>query len=435
MALAYFTICSRNYLAYALTLRESLLAAAPEADFRIFLADAPIDGEPPCEKIVNLDELALPDRDDMAFRYTVLEFNTAIKPFCFQYLFDRAGFDAAVYLDPDILVLRPLDHVIEALAGGADAVLTPHITAPLDDGFSPGDLDILRSGVFNLGFVALTDAPEARRFIDWWAKRCETDCRVDIPSGLFVDQKFAEFIPSFLARAAILRNPGYNVAYWNLAQRPVTRDPEGRWRAAGELMRFFHFSGVAPGDRSVFSKHQNRFRTETLGPAHDLLFDYLDRLEANGRRRWSSVPYGFDRFSDGNLIPAEARRVYARCKALGEKLRPFESFFDLLNAPSPEVDQTPSPISVFMYETWRSRPDLQELFPLSRAAGRRAFSRWFLLYAANEPWAAGPLAPPAAAGARGAALKLTHRVFRSLPASVRNLIRRRIRRNVARGRR
>ncbi len=425
MNIAYFTICSRNYLAYALTLRESLREAAPNADFRIFLADAPIDGASPCDSVVDLDALALPDRDDMAFRYTVLEFNTAIKPFCFQYLFDRAGADAAIYLDPDILALKPFTHVIDALEGGADAVLTPHITAPLDDDGAPGDLDILRSGTFNLGFIALSNTPEARRFIDWWAKRCETQCLVDLASGLFVDQKFAEFIPSFIEQARIVRNPGYNVAYWNLAHRPVARDGEGGWTAGGEPLRFFHFSGVAPDDRSVFSKHQDRFRPETIGEARDLLTDYLGRLAANGADRWRAVPYGFDRFSDGRLIPAAARRIYAKRKAAGETMTPFEPFDDALNAPSPDVDQSPAPVTLFMREVWRSRPDLQQLFPLASAAGRRGFARWFVLYAEKECRADATLTAPARAGGRGAALKLAQRVFRALPEPARKFVARR----------
>ena len=129
---------------------------------------------------------------DMAMRYTVMEFNTAIKPFCIMDIWRRRGFDAAVYIDPDILVLRPLDAVESALRAGADCVLTPHLLEPLDDKFFPDDNQIMRTGVYNLGFGAFANTAGGRRFVEWWARKCETECVVDLENGLFVDQRFAD---------------------------------------------------------------------------------------------------------------------------------------------------------------------------------------------------------------------------------------------------
>ncbi len=427
MTPTYFTICSRNYLAYALTLRASLLAASPGAAFTIFLADEPVEGDAPCDNIIPVAEIGLPDLRDMAFRYTVMEFNTAIKPFCFEYLFDRCGAEVAIYLDPDILVFKPLDHITSALESGAEAVLTPHVTAPPeDDGKRPDALDLLRSGTYNLGFAAFANKPEARAFIRWWTKRCETDCVCDLSRGLFVDQKFAEFVPSFVGRTEILRHPGYNMAYWNLTQRPIDRSTDGTWTAAGESMRFFHFSGVVPGDASIFSKHQNRFTPEMIGPARDLLHDYHARLEANGCRQWAQAPYGFAHFNDGTLIPPGARRVYARSKDVGEFVVPFEPAYDRLNAKSPDVDQDArAPITVFMEEIWRGRTDLQRVYPLSSALGRRGFHRWFVVNGERECGVTPPLLAPARDGGVGAGLSATRKVFGFLPKPVRNFLRRR----------
>lgn len=386
MTPVYFTICARNYLAYALTLRASLLAAEPGARFFIFLSDAPIDGPPPCGDIVDASALALPNPDDMAFRYDVMEYATAVKPFCFGYLFDRVGADAAIYLDPDILVLRPLEPVIEALRAGAAAALTPHILGPMDDGRMPGEREILSSGSFNLGFAAFANAPEARAFLGWWGGKLATTCFADPAAGLFVDQKWADFAPSFIGALAILRDPGLNVAYWNLARRPLARDGAG-WTAGGAPLCFFHFSGVAPGDAAVFSKHQNRFSPADLGEARSLLDGYLASLALHDHARWRAVPYAHDRYIDGALIPREARRLYARgviAKPPGREGL-FAPDHAALNAASAEADQdAAAPITVFMHEVWRSRPDLQALFPLGAAAGRAGFHRWFILNAARE---------------------------------------------------
>ena len=425
MNTAYFTICSRNYLAHALTLRDSLLAAKPGAKFRIFLADEPIEGTPPCEGIIQAADLNLPDYSDMTFRYTVMEFNPAIKPFCFEYLFDREGAEHVVYLDPDILVLRPLEHVTEALANGADAVLTPHITAPPpEDGKTPSDLDLLRSGTYNLGFAAFANRPETRRFIRWWARKCETKCVSDLAQGLFVDQKFAEFVPSFVERTIILRHPGYNAAYWNLTEREITREDNG-WHAAGAPLHFFHFSGVVPEDRSVFSKHQERFTINSIGAANLLLQEYLDRLAHNRAAAWSDVSYGYDQFSDGTLIPTEARRVYMRDKASGRTPVPFRADYERLNARSPLVDQDPGiPITAFMEEVWRGRPDLQSAFPLSSTKGRKSFHRWFLSNAEQEHRASVLLRAPARASGVGSGESTLRAIFGCLPRPVQRIMRR-----------
>ncbi|MEX0644825.1 MAG: hypothetical protein WD076_05915 [Parvularculaceae bacterium] len=464
MTLAYFTICARNYLAYALTLRASLLAAVPGAQFYIFLADEPVAGGDPCDGIIPAAALAgfaafssdqpettssqsapaRADYADMAFRYTVMEFNTAVKPFAFAHLFDRLGVDAAIYLDPDILVLRPLEAVTDALAAGAEAIFTPHLTAPLADGLSPSDEDIARAGVFNLGFAAFANRPEARAFIRWWAGRCATDCFVDLERGLFVDQKFCERAPSMIEKTAILADPGLNVAYWNLKHRPVARGPDG-WTAAGAPLVFFHFSGVVPGDPTVFSKHQNRFSPKDLGPGRALFAEYLARLEANGHKRWRDVPYAYDRYTDGTPIPPAARRLYARGGGaasrsfsplpftgegdarLGESARSdkralFAPNYDALNALSADVVQDEgAPVTLFMREVWLGRADLQAAFPLSSASGRRGFCRWFILNGEKEARASEILLAPArAAGAGPGPLERAARgIYQKLPEKLR----------------
>lgn len=382
MSLAHFTICSRNYIAYALTLRESLLRADPSADFFIYLADDAQGLNLPAEvKVVPAADLAMPALWDMALRYTVMEFNTAIKPFCILDLWDRRGYDAVAYLDPDLYFFRPLTSVKEAFAAGHDCVLTPHLLEPLADDFHPDDIQILRTGVYNLGFGAFARRPGARRFVEWWAKECETKCVVDLEAGLFVDQRLADYAPAFCDNALILRDPGYNVAYWNYKHRRVAKGAGG-WAADGAPLTFFHFSGVVPGDASVFSKHQNRLTVGDLGPAKELLTDYLAALDRNGHAAWKKTPYAFDRFSDGQPITAEMRKVYAKSKhaRITERARAFRPRYELFNALAPVAHDGAKdfPVTRLMHEIYRGRTDLHDIFSLATVEGRRSFTHWFL---------------------------------------------------------
>jgi hypothetical protein len=381
MKIGCFTICSRNYLAYALTLCDSLQKAEPSLDFKIFLADAPLDTPPPKNVvIIPVSEIDPVEMRGMSFRYTVIEYNTAVKPFCFDYMFDQAGYDAVIYLDPDIHLFAPMQQVHEALAGGASCVLTPHILAPLPHEDTESEFDLMRSGTFNLGFAAFANVPDARAFITWWKDKLRQHCRVDLQRGLFVDQRFVDFAPSFLEHLKVLRDPGYNVAYWNLANRPVSRTAKG-FTAAGSPLVFFHFSGVSPGAPDVFSKHQSRFDMTNIGDAADLVRAYLESLTANGQTRWSAIPYAFGKFDTGEPIVAPMRQ--------GPPADPSAPFaapnHAYWNAPSKQVDQTPgTPITRLMHAIHLARPDLQDAFPLSTISGRRGFHAWFIANGARE---------------------------------------------------
>jgi hypothetical protein len=156
-------------------------------------------------------------------------------------------------------------------------VLTPHLTAPLADDRHPSDLSILQSGTYNLGFVAMRRCDDTARLLRWWQGKLERDCVVDIPRGLFTDQKWMDLVPGFCARTVVERHPGWNVAYWNLAHRQVDPGPSG-FTVNGQPLFFFHFSGYDPRSASI-SKHQDRFTLAACTPATQQLFAlYTERL-------------------------------------------------------------------------------------------------------------------------------------------------------------
>jgi glycosyltransferase involved in cell wall biosynthesis len=382
----YFSICSNNYLAYARTLAESLRRADPSARFVLFLADEVRGAYEPAAlgfELVEAKDLGIHCFADMAFRYDVMEFNTAIKPSCIRYLFER-GADAVVYLDPDLYVVEPLEHVLQALAAGSDIVLTPHACAPLDDGGDPDDIRIMRTGAYNLGFGAVANTPTTRALVDWWARHREGNCVVDLDAGLFVDQKFMDLAPCMVESTCILRHPGYNVAYWNLMHRPVQRSPEG-WLAGGRKLHFLHFSGVVPGNREVYSKHQNRYTARNIGELDVLLQQYLDCLERNdtlGGLRFSGIPYLYNSYLDGSSIPREFRCIYRRHTQPGRELAFLDLFspaLDLYLQPVPELSLPGEPvINLLMQQLWSQRVDLQRNFDLNSPGGRWRFAEWFV---------------------------------------------------------
>lgn len=383
MKTAFFTICSRNYLSYALTLQRSLMQHEPDVPFFIYLADESLEiGQLPAATIIPVCDLTLPDLLNMAFRYTVMEFNTAIKADCFLDLLTRRGFEAAVYLDPDIQVFAPMDEVHATLARGASAVLTPHVLGPLPPGAFPDEIDILKSGVFNLGFAAFARTEESLSFIRWWAGKLHSDCYSAPERGLFVDQRFVDFAPALIEHLSILRHPAYNVAYWNTARRTVASS-NGQYTVDGLPLVFFHFSGVVPGKPEVFSKHLGPQAASAGGALMSLVREYIAALEANGHASWSVLPYAFGHFRDGSPILPPMRRHPPR------KGTPEDWFaapdLKYWSAPDPRVEQKRGQkITRLMMGFWELRPDVQIAFPLSNASGRNGFIAWYNRHGVRE---------------------------------------------------
>src|SRR5437667_9697897 len=321
---AVCTIVSKNYLHYARTLMDSVHAVHPEWQPYVLLVDEVRgDFDPKAERFRCLEvaELPLPDKQKFLFRYTILELNTAVKPWLLEWLFETEGMDRVVYLDPDIYVYRRLREVEQALADGALMVLTPHLTGELNDDHSPSEQEILKTGCYNLGFIALARHPRLATLLHWWQSKLEFDCRVDFAEGLFVDQKWMDLAPGMFEDVRVLRHEGYNVAYWNLAHRRIEMRGND-YLVNGQPLVFFHFSGVNPQCPETFSKHQDRFRLADLGDEAELVTRYCEDVLANGQaacRHWS---YAFGTFADGGKITDVIRSYYRRHRSAQDDAGP-----------------------------------------------------------------------------------------------------------------
>ncbi|MCC7325797.1 MAG: glycosyltransferase [Burkholderiales bacterium] len=385
----FFTIVSNNYRHFARSLVASVRAHDPDIDAYVAICDEPLVAPDSRDAFTEIPirELGLPQFDRFTFQYTILELNTAIKPWVFAALFAR-GYERVIYLDPDIKVYGRLDPILARL-DAAQIVLTPHLTGQLDDGRKPTELQILQSGSYNLGFVALRRTEETRRFVAWWQGKLERDCVVDIPRGLFTDQKWIDLVPGMYPGVAIERDSGWNVAYWNLKHRVLTTDDDGRIRVDGQPLLFFHFSGFTPGAR-LFSKHQDRYTIDDVPPAVRALADgYAQDLARNGLDECRQLAYAFGRLPSGVAIPDLVRRCYREdfpwdephpdlWTAEGERF-----VVDWLNRPAPAQGRSPW-LTRLALALYRTRPDLQAAFPDVGGKHGKSYAHWFVEQSAAQ---------------------------------------------------
>ena len=310
MIRAACTIVSFNYLPYARTLCDSYLAFHPNDQFYVLLVDrVPAGFDPSQEKfqLVPVESLGISNFNAVAFKYSILELNTNVKPTFLKKLFND-GAEQVIYFDPDIMVCSPLDPVLEALHENA-IVLIPHSTAPNEENVY-SEVLLLVAGVFNLGFIALSKSQETERFLNWWERRCLDLAYEERWTGLFVDQKWINLVPCYFDSVYILKHPGCNVAYWNLHERALHKK-QGLWTVNGGPLVFFHFSGIHVDGGDRISKHTDQFDLVSRPELQELFSDYRQRVVENGIRNTSAQPYAFGHFSNGTLVNKLQRAALA----------------------------------------------------------------------------------------------------------------------------
>ena len=384
MAVDFFTICARNYLAFAAVLGESVLKQHPGSRFTVWLLD---EGDYPalpdgigCRPLSQA--ISDSEKAELTLRYHILELATAVKPVCMMRHFAE-GAERVVYLDPDICVFRPLDEVFEALDSGAQGVLTPHLMAPLpQDGAHPDDLDIQRSGIYNLGFLALASGRETDELLAWWWGWLKTHCFADPSTGVFTDQKWMNFSALFWPRLLVLRHSGYNVAYWNLPQRSLAK-ADNDWQVDGEPLVFFHFSGFDPVNPGQLSKHQDRIDVRPWSDLAKLLAFYADAVMRRGHGQTCRLKLPALTFDNGIPFDNVCRRLYLDCQ--GRFANPLATgpgtFFAWIN--EPVFDGSPK-LSRYLKAIYDLRVDVQKAFPDLSGRDRADFLSWVRSSAIQE---------------------------------------------------
>ena len=321
-----FTSFTYAYLGRARVLLSTLRAAHPDWAVCAAVVDEPPPGTDEAnllagfDLVLRLHDLGIPRARAWLFKHDVVEACTAVKASAMLRLMD-AGFSTVVYLDPDIAVFHPLDTVLTALDGAA-IVLTPHQASPNRNACVMADNELvsLRLGAYNLGFIAVRSVGAGRGFVEWWAAQLLRACYDDPAAGLFTDQKYIDLVPGLFDGVAILRDPGCNVASWNLSTRRLSIGADGGIRVNEAPLRFMHFTKInAVGDIML-----DRYAGDSIEALE--VWNWYRRQVA--RRQPAAVPDGYWRyatFSNGVAVPREARLLYRENRHLRAGDDPFDA--------------------------------------------------------------------------------------------------------------
>ena len=382
----FCTIIAKNYVAQARVLAESFLRHNPDGKFSVLFVDDPephVDpgGEP--YEVITPDALDFANYERMAAIYDVVELSTAVKPWFLKHLIARGEASTITYLDPDIEVFDDLGEIVR-LAEQHGLVLIPHLTAPLPrDGRKPGESEILTAGTYNLGFISVAADDRVGPLLDWWAERLENDCLNDPARGLFVDQRWIDLVPGWVPGMHVLRDPGYNVAYWNLPTRTVDKDGD-RYLVDGRPLRFFHYSGFDPAHPDALSRHQNRIDLQAEPALAELCANYARSALDHGYEEARHWRYDWAYLPDGSKLDRSARRVYREGVMSGRLTEsPFsrqgaKELIKYLTEPTDAAGGAAG-ITRYMRAVYDSRADLRSAFPSLTSENAVAF-------VCGQPW-------------------------------------------------
>ena len=388
MRLAGCTIAPHALLAQARVLIESFFAHAPNGHFYLLL----VDGLPPHETLdprvhlVEPSQLPTDEYTALCFEYNGGELCAALKAWFLFVLLTLYGERRVVVLDPEALLLQPLDVMHEAL-GAANLVLTPNFIAPapFQVGVTEDEL-LLRVGAYHSGILGVRATDETTRFLAWWAERLRHGCHVDPARGLFLDQKWLDLAPALFDGVAVLRDPAYHVTWANLYGRDLTEE-RGQYRVNGQPLVYFRFSGLDPLDRQVRGASGQPLSLAPDSPLRRLIDSYAARCLDEGHQRLQRLPYPYAALDNGVPIHPLLRGLYGDLDDVTRRgfgnpfvTAPPGSFWRWATAMRIDLNG----LTPFLVHLHGARPDVAAVYPHIQGEHRAAFVHWAQTHGMRE---------------------------------------------------
>lgn len=315
------TIATVNWLHYAINLARSVRsnwADAPPLWIAVVGAEGVVlpSFEMPADvHFVAVEDLSIPNLGWLSAKFTSGELCGTVKPFLVRYLLDH-GADQVVFSDADIHFFAAPCSLMQ-LAAHHSLVVTPHVLAPFrpDEAWlRPSMGDLSYAGVLNSGLFVVSSAPDSRAFLEVWADLCTGPGAFCDDLGPQREQNAFNWMIGFAADVAVCRDPGLNVAYWNLHERTLRwagLDGGGPdvWTLEDTPLVCFHFSGFE-GASGRLSKFDGRYDLSLDINLHALCAFYARRLEEAGRAVFEAI--GPQRVVRGASLGRAARELFKR---------------------------------------------------------------------------------------------------------------------------
>lgn len=328
MAKIAFTICSNNYLAQAKTLGDSIQKTNSDYQFFIGLTDkliAEIDyQEEIVHSIIPCEEIGIPDFDTLWKKYSIIEFNTCLKPFYFKYFGERfPDLEYIFYLDPDTVLYGNMSEIEKEFGMGGRVLVTPHILTPISiDDKMPNESQFLIYGIYNLGFLGLKNPQQSIGFLDWWKERTYHLGYNKTSEGLFVDQLWLNLVPIFFKDVIVSKHPGLNMAPWNLHERSLSFVNSRYYVNNVSPLIFYHFSNYKYSNPNSICINYDRYNFETRSDLILIYKTYNNLLLKNGIQKLCLIKCQYMAMRERHLIDERKKSTRGTIKYYLKKVFP-----------------------------------------------------------------------------------------------------------------
>ena len=319
---AVLTISSHNYMPYGLTCLTTAKHYNQEYDVYYVIADC-YNGDlyKKYEKdivFVSLQDLNYSDEEivNLTFKYNIIEFNTCIKPQAILYLLNK-GYQTVIYLDPDIECYNSFEQLLLDTKNQS-IIVTPHKMTEKENPLIE-DKQFLNNGIYNLGFLAINNKVESRKFLDWWDKKLRKECYIHYEEGLATDQIWVVLASTIFEGFCVYKNEGVNVAYWNIHERKIEK-MNNNYFVNNLPLVFFHFSSLSLTCNQSFLKS-----IDDIQPGFKNFYnEHVKKVKCFDFDLFCNIPYSFSTYSDGSIIPKGHRWLYGYSLYLQERFKnPF----------------------------------------------------------------------------------------------------------------
>ena len=313
-----------HFLARGLALHASLLQHWPDFELTILCLDAPTEDllQRMALSRVRLVSLAAIERYEPALpavrgTRSRLGYYLTTTPLLPRYVLDHAPDASAVfYLDADLYFFSSPGPVLDELARGS-ILVHEHGTAMTGH----------PHGTFNVGLVGFRRDEQGLACLDLWRERCLAWCdEWEGPGGAFGDQQYLDEWPSRFSRLVVARGRGIGFAPWNLAERALTREPDGRLLVDGDPLVFFHFHGLRGIGPAALGAAVAKFDTGIAPEVRAAIYrpyvravgDAARRARAKGAADVAAFPRGIRSGSGSGGSESRLGRVVRHARVLPE---------------------------------------------------------------------------------------------------------------------
>jgi hypothetical protein len=320
------TVCAANHLPKVACLTKSLIDTQPKHQSTVCLMErnrSAMDGiDLSSIRVILASELGIPNFDSFLFRHRVVEACGAVKAQLLLWAMRNFPQEKYfLYLDPDVYAYSRFEE-LESAFPQIDVLVTPHHLHDEEslDSIQDHMIRTLMCGIYNSGFLAVRRSSVSQEFLEWWNKKLRLFCYCDFSLGLYNEQKWIDVAFSFF-EINVFREPGYNVANWNVAKRCFTKaNKPYSYLVNGRPLRFFHFSMIDSGrDMHYFRKYLDK--NSAVFEARE---EYARKVKWLDPNKLSLRSWSYDYFVSGERILDETRFAYREAPSLADECpQPF----------------------------------------------------------------------------------------------------------------